>query len=546
MANGDPYTQVFLANFGKGLNLRDKVDSVDPAEAIDALNVEFTQRGAVAQRAGFGKFTSAALTNRVDSLSPFYKSDGTRQLLAGAGTRLEALNTSGGVVASATGLNNGPYTFARFGSPGTETAYAGNGTDTLRKWDGSAWTAPTGTVNGTASSALPKAGIVALMPDGNRLVATGFATTTGGPGGTTSSPSHVFFSNPGLPETWETDGDATTGRGRNLVQLTPGDGEKIMAAVAWRELVFVFKETKFFVFFSTTTNSQDGTPRFNFRPVSTGQGLASPRAIAVGRDGVYFMSRRGVYRTTGGEPQLISSLIDPIWLGDPSSYFSSPTLNHSAITASAMAWHNERLFVSYPGQPAAAANRTLVYDTQLGWWTIYDLPAAAMVSFRVADAEDLMFAYASGTNDVGRHGSAAQFTNDAGVAISSWWQSNWSAYTSTPVKTIRESLVSGTGRLSAQVLHDYLALGSSSTLTFDQQLLWGSGLGGDWLWGSGALGDVLWGSGFQVATKLSRKAVRGAVFSVRLSNNVLNRTWSVERIVHNIRESRIPTIPAAT
>jgi hypothetical protein len=38
--------------------------------------------------------------------------------------------------------------------------YAGNGADTLRRWDGAAWTAPTATVNGTAASAMPKAGSI--------------------------------------------------------------------------------------------------------------------------------------------------------------------------------------------------------------------------------------------------------------------------------------------------------------------------------------------------------------------------------------------------
>jgi hypothetical protein len=470
-------------------------------------------------------------------MAPFYKSDGTKQLMVGAGTRLEGINTSGGVVDSETGLAGGPYNFVRFGAPTAEVAYAGNGTDTLRKWDGSTWTAPTGTVNGTAASALPKAGVLALMTTDNRLMATGFATTTGGPAGVASSPSHVFFSNPGLPETWETDG--LVGRGQNFVQLSPGDGERIMGAVAWRELVFVFKESKFFVFYRTDTKS-DGTPEFLFRPVDNGQGLASARAITVARDGVYFMSRRGIYRTTGGEPELMSELIDPIWLGNASSYFTSGVLNHSEITDCAMTWHDERIYLAYPSGSATVPDRVLVYDTRLRWWSLFDFDASAMCTFRVGAQTDLMFGYSSGTNDIGRHTYTA--TNDADVAISALWRSAWSDYGTVEAKTIREAVLAGTGQLTIDIAHDYQASGAPVDVVFGTPLLWGSGGGSDWLWGDGSLGDELWGPSNQVVLKMERRSVRGNVFSIRLTNSTLDRSFGLNQIVPHLREKRTTSV----
>jgi hypothetical protein len=101
----------------------------------------------------------------------------------------------------------------------------------------------------------------------NRLIATAFGTqANAGPGGFPTNPSRWFASNPGQPEVWETDGNASPIRGRNFGDLTPGDGEQIMTAVTWRELVFIFKETKFFVLWGESTNT-DGTPIFNFREV---------------------------------------------------------------------------------------------------------------------------------------------------------------------------------------------------------------------------------------------------------------------------------------
>jgi hypothetical protein len=41
-----------FTNFAGGLNLRDKADVVENTEAIDLLNVTFTERGAIRQRDG--------------------------------------------------------------------------------------------------------------------------------------------------------------------------------------------------------------------------------------------------------------------------------------------------------------------------------------------------------------------------------------------------------------------------------------------------------------------------------------------------------------
>src|SRR5262245_34569861 len=136
------YSSYPFQGFGSGLNLRDKPDAVSPAECIDAMDVLFGDRGAIQQRTGYDNLTESTLTNAVTALEPFYKTSGTKQLLAGCGTRLEALSTAGAVVDSETGLTSAVWDFARFGKPNEEVAYAGNGTDTLRKWGGTEWTAP--------------------------------------------------------------------------------------------------------------------------------------------------------------------------------------------------------------------------------------------------------------------------------------------------------------------------------------------------------------------------------------------------------------------
>jgi hypothetical protein len=539
------YQPFTFNDFSGGINLRDKADTVGDKDAIDLLNVTFTERGAIRQRDGYADLTPADLTNRVDSLCAFYTAAGVRQLVAGAGTRLEAISTAGTVVASKTGMAGGPYSFARFASPGSEAMYAANGADTLAKWDGGAWSSPTATVNGTAASAMPRAGSIAVTATvpgatsgtnaANRLVATAFGTqATGGPGGTVSNPSRVFFSNPGQPEVWETDG--TAGRGRNFLDLTPGDGEQIMAAVTWRELVFIFKETKFFVLWGEST-ANDGTPVFNVREVVNNVGLASKLAVAVGRDGVYFLNRRGVYLTSGSDPTLLSDRISPLWVGNPEVYYRGAPINVSLLGLARMTWIEEQLRVAVPTLNTFN-DRLLVYDVQHQWWTVHDIAASALASFRRVDRDELHFGYSTGAQRVGRQ--TLGLTTDRGGQITSRWRSGWSDYQIATKKTIRESKVWGTGAMSVLFSADFnLGLPSSADLVFGLSGTWPSGV----TWGSWISSDGgLWPGGSQVADRLARRGVRGTTFSTQFQNHAASQDWSVHRVSRHLRETREASI----
>lgn len=505
--------------FASGLNLRDKPDAVSPEECIDALNVLFTDRGAITQRPGYDNLTSSALTNRPASLEAFYTSSGTKHLLAGCGTRLEAIETGGGVKASATGLTSAVWDFARFGKPNEEVAFAGNGTDTLRKWTGTEWTAPTATVGGEAAKAMPKAGALCIDPNSNRLVCAGFSTTTGGPNGLTSSPSHVYLSEPGNPEGYETTA---------FIQVTPGDGEKVQAVVAWRGATFIFKESRFFELFGVSEGSE-GKPVFNYRAIEAGVGLASSRAIAVHPTGIYFMSRTGVYRYSGQDPELVSSLIEPIWSADISSFYTSGILAHGSITNCAMTAYEDRIYLSFPTE--SANNRTLVYDPQAEWWSLLSIPASCLAVFRVSNTPELVFGYAAGSNHVGRHN--ATYTNDDGSAITSYWRSGWFDLGSPDVKKNRAQKAWGTGKVFMGVSEDFKqGTGTPQVMNFEDE---STDTWGGTTWGGGE-----WAAPRGLVGKQRRIANRGTVFSAYFENTVKDQPWSVHRLEHLIPTVREP------
>jgi hypothetical protein len=555
------YKQVTFKDFSGGLNLRDKSDAVGEKEAIDLLNVTFTERGAIRQRDGYDDLTPADLTNRVDSLGPFYKADGTRQLVAGCGTRLEVLGTSGAVVASLAGLAGGPWQFLRFGAPGTETLYACNGADTPRKWDGAAWTAPTALVNGVAAAAMPRAGALAITASvpgqtsgssaTNRMLATAFGTqANAGPGGFATNPSRWFMSNPGQPEIWETDGNLSPIRGKNFGDLTPGDGEQIMTAVTWRELIFIFKESKFFVLWGESANT-DGTPIFNFREVVNSIGLASKMAVAVGRDGVYFFNRMGVYRTTGGNPELISDVIRPLWTGDPEVYYRGSPINLNQLPLVRMAWHAEQVFIAIPTGSSAFNDRLLVYDVEHRWWTVYDIAASALTGFRRSDRNELHHGYATGLQRVGHRSYGADL--DRGAPMVSRWRSGWTDYGASQQTTVRETRVWGSGAVNVDFSVDFYrdARGSrpaffgvrGSTWTYDRLTQRGgtyAQLRSSYITYSDLAGNQPLAA--TVGEQLLRYAARGTVFSTQFSNHVDAASWSVHRIARHVREVREPSV----
>jgi hypothetical protein len=327
-----------------------------------------------------------------------------------------------------------------------------------------------------------------------------------------------YFSNAGQPEVWETDG--ASGRGRNFVDLTPGDGEQIMAAVTWRELVFIFKETKFFVMWGEST-AADGTPVFNFREVVNNVGLAGSRLVCVGRDGVYFLNRRGVYHTNGGDPRCSPTRSRRCGPATPRSTTRARSTSHSSRSR---AWRGSTSSSSSRSRPARAPfnDRLLVYDTQHQWWTVYDIPASALAvvparrprraALRVLDRQQPHRAPPSGPRRPTRGN------------ITSRWRSGWSDY---DIPCRRRS---GRRRCGGPAPCN---VGFSTDFNPARRGTWQ-----DWITANGGV----WPGGGQVSDALVRRAMRGTVFSTQFSNAPNSPTWSVHRLSRHLRETREASI----
>jgi hypothetical protein len=508
--------------FGGGLNLRDGPDVVEEDQAIDGLNFMLTTRGSVAERSGYAKLTSAEGTNRYDSLAAFYKVDDTKHIIAGAGNRLEALTAAGAIIDSTNSPTANPHFFTRFGGPTAEHMFIANGADALRRWTGAAFDTP------AYSGTTPRGKFLGLSVTDNRLINARFSGSSPG-----NNPSTVRFSAEGDPLTWGAD---------HYQDFAPGDGEEIMGIASWRDLTFVFKESRFWVIYGFQPDD-DGEPDMLFRPVDAGVGLVSSRSIAIAEQGIYFLSRTGVYFTNGLAPARVSDIVEPIFKGDASVYYTGGTLNDGSIEETTMVYHDERLWLSFPSGASAVNDKNLIFDPHEKWWSLANIPAAAMINFRPGTSEELVFAYASGTKHLGRYVDG-QYTADdmsavgaGGTAIAAHWQGGWFNYATPLVKTIREAKISGTGLVTVEYFRDYRQVGQITQIV---ELSPPTGLYDD-----GLLYDtpgLRYGPSGVVTAKPLRKSIRGESFSIRLSNPTIHRSFKVHRLTTHIREARVPSV----
>ncbi len=461
-----------------GLNL-----AGDPQEAglsaIDALNVDFDTAGRVRTRDGYTQLSAGSTDFALYSMT-HYGSAGNFVTLDWANKRGRVYDNTGAVVASSSALATNAITLANIGTPTATYVYAPTGDvlGRLARWDGASWTYP---APGYSAS------YAGVTPWDNRLIlANENSPTTNG--------HRVRFSDPGAPETFAAD---------NFVDLAPGDNEAITGIVTWRDKVFVFKYTKFFVFYGVSTDSTGGAI-FNYRSV-TAVGIERGGAFNGGvatDDGVYFAGANGVFRTTGGPPEKVSTAIDPLFnVGNANHFTSGFNLGTFVLGR-----FRRKVILCVAG----TTDYCLVYDTETAAWSYWNVPANSVLEYKSSAATTAVLLFAA--NDGKLHTIAPAYTADNGTAIASKYRTGFLDL-STPEseKVVREWLLDGTGTPTFKVAtNDSATLGTGATVTL--------------------------GTSPAVAQGRDRRAVRGRNFSVEVS--ATSGAWSLSRLTANVLNQR--------
>jgi hypothetical protein len=365
---------VSFQRFG-GLRLDLPLDEAGPENAIYLRDVDWDgSLGKIRSRDGFQKLKAAEATGPYKGLFPHSAARllATKRVSAGE-VKICAIDREGVEKVTASWPSTAAKSsFTRFGTPSASYTYGRAALTSAKpvRFDGAAFTEPTATVDGAAGKEMPRGNLLATWPaGGNRLVVANTGAT-GGPNGATSSASHVWFSEPGNAEGYESTA---------FVQLSPGDGEEITAVCVWGGRVFVFKETKYFIFYGVSVDGE-GEPIFNFTEVSMGDGSRMKRAAASALEetsdqiataaptGVYFCTTDGIYVTTGGEPTKISQALKPLEETTPFDGPMAEFLNGSTETcrwpAAGIVSLGQRLIVK-------RYEYLFVYDIPTDAWTCW-------------------------------------------------------------------------------------------------------------------------------------------------------------------------------
>lgn len=442
------YSSVPVEQFG-GLNVVDDPGTVGWSGAVDLLNVDFDLRGRVRSRDGYDNWTPLAGAARYSTL---FQSSPSVLLAGRSGGTVEALGAGLSVAISANTYKG--VDFANIGTASARYTYiAGGNTIATKRWEGY------GTNTFSAPAGMPNALTLAASPIDNRLM----AGNTG-----TSETSRVKWSDPGAPETWGAN---------NYVDFTPGDGEQIASVVSWRELVFIFKQSKFFVHYGVSTDSS-GNPIFNYRSVDAGHGASdADYHVAAGPDAVYFVDRRpnfaGLFRTTGGTPERVPSPLDYLYNGRAAPPFlaTSFTINSSIGIGKTLAISGNRLYIAINTDTSGGGtgdDKLFVTDIGSGVWTLWDVPARVATG-GLTGFEDqgtggsLYFSYGTGGNHIGYFKNT--FTTDDGSAITSRYRSGFADLGSRDEKRLAQYDLWGTGAPTLKVSADFGSLSSGSTAT---------------------------------------------------------------------------------
>lgn len=483
-------TPVAIEEF-PGLDLREDPGPGSRRGAIDLLNVTIDP-GVVRVRDGSTLFYTGA-SSPIKYLATFAASTGQQLIAANFAGACWAVNSAGTLVAASTISNPLSVSGVALGTPTNNFFYMVGTGAVVKRWDGATWTSPAGMpANST---------VVSISPADNRLAVA-------------DSGSKLWFSDPGAPETFGAS---------NFVQLTPGDGESIVAMCVFNNQLFVFKETKFFVFYGNSTDST-GSPVFNYRTVNTGIGMrtnAASSALAahcfcVGPKAIYFHGSYGIYATSGGTPALISQAIQPFFTGVSSPYWQGGSIVGASTSTVPldMEWVDDKLYVSYS---VPAGGIVLVLDTGQDKWTAWSMAGLAQgLSGIKAASTDIENSLAYGTTGGLILRTTVGAATDNGTAIVSRYRLPFENYGSPGEKRLRETIVEGVGAPTVQWSRD---------------------------WGSLVTGSaVQLGTSPAIGYGRQRLAIRGRAFSLQLG--AASGAWQVNRVQANV--AGLPRQPEVT
>lgn len=334
---GTVYSEFPIMQFA-GLNNRDASIHIDDNQASDLLNVHFDNRQAITKRNGY-TLQNTIDTNPIVSMFPYYKSDGSKYLLATSGTSI--YNVTGTPTAIKTGLSGNTQRFTA--TTYYDKLYMLNGVDGLMKWDGTTFSFVAGPI--------PNGKFVIVHK--NRLYIAGDP----------SNPSRIYMSDIGQPESFP---------GLNFIDIDTNDGDMITGIAELGDSLVIFKERSLYVLRGT------GPQNYSLLDSHQAHGTVSHWSIVQILNRLFYLSRDGVYAFDGKNVRLESDLIK----GSVMGLNNNQAWNQQYLATACAVDYKGKYWLSLSEGTTVFNNRVYLFDYIHGAWTRYDIPVSTFALFQ--------------------------------------------------------------------------------------------------------------------------------------------------------------------
>ena len=176
--------------------------------------------------------------------------------------------------------------------------------------------------------------------------------------GDPARPDAVYFSNAGNADLW----------GAEAWVVVANPGEQCMNGLDYNLRTFVFSRERMYIMLPNIVAGVTFTPA----ETACRRGLKGRWAFTAGEQGIYFVSKDGIYRTQGGpESSIIDDSIRPLFpVNDAEA--GTPTNGYDAIDMDdedglRMAYHNGEVWFFYTGL-TTGLRQILIYDERRSRW----------------------------------------------------------------------------------------------------------------------------------------------------------------------------------
>ena len=388
----------YFQDFSGGNNSFVGVRQIKDNESSDSANCDFLGKGAIANRTGYTQIgTQVNYNSGVMGMGELHTTT-LHQLLT--------FKSNGGAVVLSYSVDGGSWTdvagttFVNKNIDGCQAHsnfYVGNGSDTMKHWDGTQWNV---TTNGTlgyypVDYAWRLWVIDEQYPDRLNFSGTYTDQMAGGSGGSATD-KYADFS------------DTHAG----WISFGFGTGEEIMGIRRFKTGLYVFCRNS--VWSVTPASSVD---TFTVSLVTKAIGCVSGRSIAQVGEDLYFAADDGIY-SLGDVANFVGVVRSTVKSGKVQQIFLNMTAANKAKLVGEFFKFKYHLFYSKNG---TANDSCLVFDTRYGGWLDWTNMAAseAIVYLDSTNNQSLVF---------GNPINSCVYTlysgsTDAGTAISSYWTS---------------------------------------------------------------------------------------------------------------------------